>query len=227
MYATWDLSTAQIFHAYCHQLINSTNISSIVMSCRWAILYGVSGTHCDKLRCNTLWHAATHYNTLQHGRWDCHNEWVMPHNKWIITHIVCDMTHVFMWHDPFMCVTWLMYLCDMNHLRVWHDSCIYVTWPIYVCDMNHVIVWRDSFMCVLWIMYLCDMNHSCVWHDSCIYVTWLIHLCDMTHVFVWHNSFMCGLELTLTSDFFFWQLGICDSLCRRTASSNARWNCHM
>jgi len=35
---------------------------------------------------------------------------------------MCNMTHVYVWHDPFIFVTWLMYMCDVTHSYVWHDS---------------------------------------------------------------------------------------------------------
>jgi len=85
------------------------------------------------------------------------------------------------WHDSFMCVTWLIYVCDMTHLRVWHDSFTCVAWLIYVCGMTHLCVWHDSFMCVAWLIYVCDMTHLCVWHDSFMCVAWLIYVCGMTH----------------------------------------------
>ena len=31
-----------------------------------------------------------------------------------LTHM-CDMTHSYMWHDSFTCVTWLIHMCDMTH----------------------------------------------------------------------------------------------------------------
>jgi len=79
------------------------------------------------------------------------------------------MARVYMWHDAFTHVTWLIHTCDMTHSRndllalsmATHDA---------LGDTN-------------------DMTHSYLWHDSCIYVTWrihthvkwLIHICDMTH----------------------------------------------
>jgi len=111
---------------------------------------------------------------------------------------VCDMTHSCVWHDSFICVTWLIhmcdmtnsYVCDMTHSCVWSVSCSFVwhdsfgarhlekvvvrvTWLTYV--------WHDSIICVRWLIHVCDMTHPCVWHDVFICVTWLIHMCDMTH----------------------------------------------
>ena len=32
------------------------------------------------------------------------------------------MTLSYLWHDQFICVTWLIHMCDMTHSYVWHDS---------------------------------------------------------------------------------------------------------
>ena len=53
---------------------------------------------------------------------------------------MCDMTHLYVWHDSFICVTWLIHMCDMTH------SC--VPWLIHMCDMTHSCVCHDSFQCV-------------------------------------------------------------------------------
>ena len=103
---------------------------------------------------------------------------VETHVPWIIhmcdmTHYVCEMTHLYVWHDSFICVTWFIHMCDMTHSYVWHDA---------------LRMWHDSFICVTWLIHMCDMTHSYVWHDSFICVTRLIHMCDMTHSYVWHDS---------------------------------------
>ena len=86
---------------------------------------------------------------------------------------MCDMTHLYVRHDSFICVTWLIHRCGMTHSHVRQDSFLCVTWLI---------------ICVTWLIHMCDMTHSCVWHDSSIRVpwliicvTWLIHTCAMTH----------------------------------------------
>jgi len=94
--------------------------------------------------------------------------------------------------------------CHMTHLYVRHDSFMYVTWLIYMCVMTHSCMWRDSFMYVAFIYTTqlinikaashvaeADMRRICTGaaqhstsyppHDSCMHVTWLIHRCHMTH----------------------------------------------
>ena len=129
---------------------------------------------------------------------------------------VAQMTHLCVWHDAFMCVTWLIHVCDMTHSCVWHDSFMCdmthesrVTYLIYTTQIwamtysrvwhdsliyvpfatTHSYVWHDSFTCVT-----CSRRQrkdSYVWHDSFMCVTWLIIMCDMTHLYVWHDSFIC------------------------------------
>ena len=52
----------------------------------------------------------------------------------LVCHESCDMTHSYVWHDSFICVTWLIHLCDMTHSYVWHGSFICVAWLIHTCD---------------------------------------------------------------------------------------------
>jgi len=80
-----------------------------------------------------------------------------------------------------ICVPWrLVHMCDMTHSYVRHDSFICVTWLIHMCDMTRSYMWHVSFICATWLVHTCDMSHSYVRHDSFICVTWLIHMCDMT-----------------------------------------------
>jgi len=53
--------------------------------------------------------------------------------RWDVLNIrnMCDMTHSYVWHDSFICVTWLIHMCDMTHSYVWHDSFICVTWLMW------------------------------------------------------------------------------------------------
>jgi len=54
----------------------------------------------------------------------------------------------------------------MTHSYIWHDSFICVTWLIHICDMTHSYVQQDLFVCVTWLIHIFDMTHSYVWHDS-------------------------------------------------------------
>ena len=84
---------------------------------------------------------------------------------------------------------WLFQACDMTHLCVWHDSFVCETWLVHAqdlrvtsCTTKHAIacVTHDSFMRVTWLLRVCDMAPSCEWHDSFVCVTWLLH--------VWHDD---------------------------------------
>jgi len=141
---------------------------------------------------------------------------------WLIH--TCDMTHSYVWHDSFICVTGLIHMCDMTHSYVWHDSFICVTCLIYMRNMPWSYVWHVSFICVAcrshtrdtpqttcvslwvwwadatWLIHVCDTTHSYVWHDSFICVTWPIHTRDMTHSYTWHDSFIYLTWLIHTRD---------------------------
>ena len=109
----------------------------------------------------------------------CHTyEWVMSHIwkkyvTWLIH--ICDMTHSYVWHDSFICVTWY----------VWHNSFISVTWLIHMCDTTHSYVWHDSFTCAACLIQMCDMTHptylqayfQCVHTRSYISVSQKIFYC--------------------------------------------------
>ena len=79
-----------------------------------------------------------------------------------------------MWHDSFICVTWMIHKCDMTHSYAWHEWFINVTWRIYMCETTCSHVWHVSFICVTR-----DTTHSYAWQGSFICVTWLMHTCDI------------------------------------------------
>jgi len=82
------------------------------------------------------------------------------------------------WHDSFICVTWLIHMCDITHSYVsFNMSLVWRIQCVTHCPGN---VWHDSFICVTWLIHMCAMTHSYVCHDPCIRVTWLIHVRDMT-----------------------------------------------
>ena len=95
---------------------------------------------------------------------------------------MCDMTHSYVGHDSFICVTWLIHMCDMTHSYVWHSSFICVTWLIHMWDMTHSYVWQSRrvhvcdtaeviHVCLshLWMCLVTYVNES--WHAHCSCVT--------------------------------------------------------
>ena len=111
-----------------------------------------------------------------------------------------DMTHSYMWHDSFICVSHdtfdMLYsaACTRRcYLRpfvlfdsyVWNDSCIRMTWLVNMCDVSHCTAQyiRGSAVCdpSCWLIHTCEMTHAYMWNDSCIRVKWLINVCDVTH----------------------------------------------
>jgi len=93
------------------------------------------------------------------------------------------------WHDSFVCVTWLVHTCHKTYLHVSHDSFIHATWLI--AKKNHTahsyishctVCLHDSFIYVT--VYTQESQ-------LLIYVTWRIHVCDMS------NSYMSRLKISL------------------------------
>jgi len=117
-----------------------------------------------------------------------------------------DMTHsyvrleasIHVWHDSFICATWIVHtcvawfihMCDMNHSYVWHELFICVPWLIHTWDVTRTYALHDPFTRVTWLIHMCAMTHSYVWRDLFICVTRLIHMCDMAHQKVCHDAFM-------------------------------------
>jgi len=58
---------------------------------------------------------------------------------------MCAMTHPYVWHDAFACVTWRIHMCDMTHSHVCNDSSICVTWLICTCAILDAYLCRDTF----------------------------------------------------------------------------------
>ena len=105
----------------------------------------------------------------------------------------------------FFSVTWRIHICDMTHLSVRRDSFVCETRPFYIWDMTHsnletwlIRIWdatplyerHDSVVYETWLSRIWDMTHSYMRHDSVVYETWLIRIWDMTHSYMRHDSFV-------------------------------------
>ena len=144
----------------------------------------------------------------------------------VTLHITCVatcMTRSYVWHDSFICVTWLVHMWDMTRSYAWHESFICFTWLVHVCDMTHWYVWHDAFICWTWLVYTCDRAHWYVWQDSLMCVClWLIHICDIIHSYVCvcvcvclcvlQDSFTCVKQSIHTCDIIrvTWLVYTCD-----------------
>jgi len=138
-------------------------------------------------------------------------------------YVICGMTHAYVWHDSFTCVTWLMFVL-WSHLfdtfqylsHMCDDSCIYVTWLIHMCDMTRT----RSFACatganlhVQRVPFACATGAICVgvsvsvclcvclclscWaieHGTFVCLLWFIFTCDMPHSYVWHDAISPSVE---------------------------------
>jgi len=93
---------------------------------------------------------------------------------------MCDMTPSYVWHDSFICVTWLIHMCDMTPSYVWQDALIYVTWLMHTCDMTQSCMWHDSFIHVTWHSHH-SLSRSLFLYHTWVHATWLIDIGDMTH----------------------------------------------
>ena len=104
-----------------------------------------------------------------------------------------------MWHDSFLCVTWLLHMCDVTYSYVWRDSFMCQMTP-FICDIRHVTsLWHTHVP-----RHMChERSHirHCVWwdvsHINETYVKLRKHACNMRkvpydmHSYVWHDLFIC------------------------------------
>jgi len=111
---------------------------------------------------------------------------------------MCDVTHPYVWHCLFMCVTGLVHICGitcaygcMSHIRMSHVA--HTKESHDVTHMNESCrtykrVWHTT-RSHGWLFCMCNVNHSYVWHDvtllyvrrdSFICVALRVYVCDVT-----------------------------------------------
>jgi len=100
---------------------------------------------------------------------------------------MCDMTHLHVWHDPFVCVTRLIHMCDMSHSYARHDPFICATWLIHMCDMTGLYVRQNSFARVPWLIHP-TLHHSRRTHTykrvmSYIWLSHVTHTNKSCHIY--------------------------------------------
>jgi len=95
---------------------------------------------------------------------------------------MCDMTHVYVWHDSSVCVTWLKCMWDMV---VTHTVCGFKSYVSDVPVDDREGGFRGTrCVCVIWRMCTSGMTHVCVWHDSvCATLSWYTPSVDLRVTF--------------------------------------------
>ena len=78
---------------------------------------------------------------------------------------IYDVTRWRVWHDSFICVTWLIYVWHDSFMRdMEHSHCYcavaFQTCLIQIWATTCLYVWDDAFTCVTWRIHM--------WHDSFI-----------------------------------------------------------
>jgi len=113
----------------------------------------------------------------------------------------CDMTHSYVWHDSFVCVTRLILMRDMTlsyEMTDFHVLNLFFFGKFLFsnaavrsveCVCEKTKERRDLFVCMTWLKHMCDMTHSNVWPDICVYVyTYMYIYIDIYSLFHlgWH-----------------------------------------
>ena len=103
---------------------------------------------------------------------------------WLV--YMCVMTHSYVCHDLFICVTWLIHICDTTFsISLLYITFIYVTWLV----MSHV---NES--CHIWTSHvtyervMSHMNESChMWMSHVTYERVMSHMNESCHIYAVHN----------------------------------------
>jgi len=108
---------------------------------------------------------------------------------WLIH--MCNMTHLYVWHDSFICVAWLIHMCYLTHSYVRDHSFILSLVYSFVCALCLIRIGFSVGACILNFvisLHTWNMTHSYVWRDTFICVTWFIRMCGKTHSWLRQNS---------------------------------------
>jgi len=107
---------------------------------------------------------------------------------WLIH--TCDVTHAYVWHTSFMCVTRLVHT---------HIARCCAMWLVRMCDGTRSYVWRDSFVCVMWLIQLTSCTQSCTWVMSFLYISCVSHTLECnTSIDISHTIMYMSYESCLS-----------------------------
>jgi len=100
-------------------------------------------------------------------------EWDMSH-VWL-RHVTFMNESWCIYQSGIICATWLTHMCDMTHSYVWHDSFICVTnesWCIYQSGMSPKLMSQVARMYESCRKYECAMSHVWMSHLTRIHESW-------------------------------------------------------
>jgi len=97
--------------------------------------------------CHACWTCCT---------WVCAQSYV-SHDLWGLIYI-WDVTHSYLWHDAFWCVTWRVHMCTHMCHMTYEDSFICGKWRMQSCDLT-------QFWCVTRRVHMC---HTCSTRCMCV-----------------------------------------------------------
>jgi len=100
------------------------------------------------------------------------------------------------WHESFICVTWLNETCDVTHSYMWYDTFCGSYSHRYKTKDSSCIVWQNWFICVTWLNETCDVTRSRAPTRTSVRQQTPPAMCDMTHSYMWHASFLRVLWLS-------------------------------
>ena len=107
-----------------------------------------------------------------------------------------DLTHLYMWYDSFICVTWLIHMWDMTHSYVWHAS-ISLTWCVCAISSAYSLAEYSLFYrallqkrpiilrSLLIALYMCTWVH--IYVPTCTYTYTYIYIptCTCTYTYLY------------------------------------------
>jgi len=118
-------------------------------------------------------------------------------------HLSCAL---FMWHDSFIWVSWLIHTCDLASSYVWHDSFICVTWLIQgtvglnnLKNTAYINVVVQALTCVAELRCVCVCVCVCVRVCVCVCLcVYCIYQCCRTGTFLRRRTLVCVCVRDLT-----------------------------
>ena len=195
----WDMTHSYVRHDsfICETwLIHMCDMISFICE-TWSYSY----VRYDSFICETWSHSYVRYDLIH--MWDLTAVWYSHVLTFIcsrlIVFIYCihilsfdkahatscfEVTHSYVWHDSFICVTWLVH-------NVWHDSFIGETRLIHMWDMTHSHARHDSCICETWLVHMWNTTHYQLIRQNDV-VFWGLLMWDMTRSHVRHDSVICA-----------------------------------